>query len=212
MSPLLPPGLTALLEESRGLGFLGPGDVQRHVAHGSAMARVAPSVPRGFLDLGAGGGVPGLIEAFAWPDARGVLLEAQVRRADFLRDAVVRLGLEQRLEVVEGRAELEARDARWRESFDVVTARSFGPPAVTAECAIGFLAPGGHLVVSEPPEARGSTTARWPTEGLASLSLSAAVPVEVDGFSFVVMQRVSAVEGRWPRRIGVPNKRPLWGN
>ena len=52
-----------------------------------------------------------------------------------------------------------------RAAFDLVVARSFGAPAVTAECAVGFLATGGHLAVSEPPEPEAD---RWPPEGLAA--------------------------------------------
>ena len=58
-----------------------------------------------------------------------------------------------------------------RESFDVVVARSFGRPAMTAECAAPFLLRGGHLVVSEPP---GAVEGRWSAEGLAGLGLELA--------------------------------------
>ena len=65
-------------------------------------------------------------------------------------------------------AEDAGRDAEWRGGFDLVTARSFGAPAVVAECGAPFLRVGGRLVVSEPPS-DGPT--RWPVEGLAAVGL-----------------------------------------
>jgi 16S rRNA (guanine527-N7)-methyltransferase len=109
--------------------------------------------------------------------------------------------------VVCARAEEAARAPQWRGSFDVVTARSFGPPAVTAECAVGFLRIGGALLVSEPPDPHPE---RWPADGLARLGLIAE-PVPGTASAHLIRLRTSeAVDPRWPRRVGIPRKRPLW--
>jgi 16S rRNA G527 N7-methylase RsmG len=120
------------------------------------------------LDLGSGGGVPGLVIAAARPEAAVVLLDASERRTDWLRRAVSRLGWTERVRVVTARAEVLGRDASWRSSQDAVVARGFGRPAVTAECAAPFLRIGGRLVVSEPPRVHGD---RWPSAALAELGL-----------------------------------------
>ena len=73
--------------------------------------------------------------AIEWPEATVALLEANGRRAAFLRRAVERLGLGDRVTVLEERAEVCGRDAGLRAGFDGVLARSFGRPAVVAECA-----------------------------------------------------------------------------
>jgi 16S rRNA (guanine527-N7)-methyltransferase len=143
----------------------------------------------------------------AAPETRLVLLDAGERRCRFLRQAVTELGWVDRVEVAEGRAESAAREPALRESFDAVVARSFGPPAVTAECAVGFLRPGGHLVVSEPPG--GGEAARWPAGGLEQLGLGPAGPCGTAEASFMRMEKHRR-EQRWPRRVGVPAKRPLW--
>lgn len=201
-----PPALLAVIEESRRFGFLGPGDLGPQLDHAEGFARAAGVVPGAFLDLGSGGGLPGLVLALCWPAARGVLLDAMVRRTDFLQLAVEQLGLADRIAVVCSRAEDAARtDLRGR--FEVVTARSFGPPAVTAECAAGFLADGGILVVSEPPEGGAD---RWNPDGLALLGFDPAEPLSGEP-RFVRMARRGASADRWPRRVGVPAKRPLWG-
>ncbi|MGH9005022.1 MAG: RsmG family class I SAM-dependent methyltransferase, partial [Acidimicrobiia bacterium] len=129
---------------------------------------MAAGVPEGagrVLDLGSGGGVPGLVLAHELPALRIVLVDAAVRRCRFLREAIADVGLTGQVEVVEERAETAARHPTLRGAFDVVVARSFGAPALTAECAVGFLRLGGSLVVSEPPEASG----RWPPEALDEL-------------------------------------------
>ena len=93
----------------------------------------------------------------------------------------------------------------------MVVARSFGPPAVTAECAVGFLRSGGRLVVSEPPgDAEGDGAAdRWPRSGLEELGYAPPVPASVPGASFVVLEKTRG-DDRWPRRVGIPAKRPVW--
>jgi 16S rRNA (guanine527-N7)-methyltransferase len=162
------------------------------------------------LDLGSGGGLPGLVVATCRPDLDLILVEARQRACRFLREAVVTLDLAQ-VTVVEARAEEAARWADLRETFDAVVARSFGPPAVTAECAVGFLRPGGRLVVSEPPgdEAPEGAVTRWPVPGLEELGFAPPVAGGGPGASFVVLEKTKS-DDRWPRRVGVPAKRPVW--
>ena len=191
------------------MGFLGPGAVTRHIEHSTAMLTCLPHGELRVVDLGSGGGVPGLVMACQRKEITLVLLDSGRRRCAFLRQAVETLGLSGRAEVVEERAESAARSGTLRESADAVVARSFGPPAVTAECAVGFLRVGGQLVVSEPP---GDTLAhRWPPDGLEALGFSPASPCRRDGDegTFVRMVKTRA-DDRWPRRVGIPTKRPWW--
>lgn len=111
--------------------------------------------------------------------------------------------------MVEARAESAARRPDLREQMDSVVARSFGPPAVTAECATGFLRLGGRLVVSEPPGEEAGPTVRWPEEKLDVLGLGPPVPCGGPEGSFVRFEK-RRLDDRWPRRVGVPSKRSLW--
>ena len=199
--------LREVLEEARSQGFLGDGPVEAHVAHARAWAELLEP-PGRFLDLGSGAGVPGLVLALAWPGAEGTLLDSQGRRTAWLASAVERLGLSPRVGIVTARAEEAARDPSLREGFSLVVARSFGSPAVTAECAVGFLHENGRLAVSDPPE--GESVGRWPSEGLAKLGLSGAEVARGPGVTLAVIRRVGELDERWPRRVGVPGKRPLW--
>jgi 16S rRNA (guanine527-N7)-methyltransferase len=162
------------------------------------------------LDLGSGGGLPGLVVATYRPELDLTLVEARQRACRFLREAVATLDLAQ-VTIVEARAEEAARRPDLRETFDAVVARSFGPPAVTAECAVGFLRPGGRLVVSEPPGdgAPERAATRWPAPGLEELGFTSPVAGGAPGASFVVLEKAKS-DDRWPRRVGVPAKRPVW--
>ena len=137
------------MRRAQALGFLGPGPIDAHLDHAAGYVVVDP--PERALDLGSGAGVPGLALAGRWPDSRWMLLDANERRGALLVQAIADLGWVGRVQVVVARAEDAARDSGLRGAFDLVTARSFGPPAVTAECGAPFLSVGGRLVVSEPP-------------------------------------------------------------
>ncbi len=198
--------LTAVLEDSRGFGYLGPGPLAPQIEHARGFASRVKRSPESYLDLGAGGGLPGLALATLWPEATGVLLDAMNRRTEFLREACERMGLGERIRVVCARAEDAARDPALRAHFDLVVARSFGSPAVTAECAAGFLAPHGTLIVSEPPD---DDPQRWPAAGLETLGLTLEESPRPES-RYVVIRRTAAVDERYPRRTGIPRKRPLW--
>lgn len=199
--------LTAVLARSRQLGFLGPGSVVEQRRHAEAFLTAIAPVPDGAVavDLGSGGGVPGLVLAMALPQFRWILLDGMVRRTRFLEEAVAELGVAERVTVLTVRAEEAGRGA-WRGGAGLVVARSFGPPAVVAECAAPLLAVGGQLVVSEPPASDGE---RWPAEELAALGLRLdAVVTGPPGFARIRQDRPAPEDV--PRRVGVPGKRPRW--
>lgn len=159
------------------------------------------------LDLGSGGGLPGLVLARLRPELRWVLLDSQERRVDFLREAIELLGLSGRVTAWRARAEEAGRAPEHRETYDLVTARSFGPPAVTAECGSAFVRVGGRLVVSEPPNS--ADTDRWPATPLLDMALHAQ-RIEVEGFSFAVLEKIDSTPDWVPRRVGRPAKRPYF--
>lgn len=209
--PRLPEDHRALLLEvlgtAKGEGALGPGPVEDHLEHALAWAEILPRPLGRFADLGSGGGVPGLVLALALPECRGALIDARARRCESLERAVSVLGLEDRIEVIQGRAEELGRRPELRGGFDLVVARGFGPPPATAECAAPLLRPGGHLSVSEPPDPRDD---RWPVETMATLGFGPPRLDRVGGSGFMVAELRTACPDRFPRRDGVPEKRPLW--
>ena len=200
-------GLQAVLERSRSLGFLGPGSLRVQADHAAGFAVVVESAPHRLLDLGSGGGVPGLVLALVWPACAVTLLDAGARRCEFLQEAVEDLGWNDRVQVVRARAEEAGRRDDLRGTFDLVVARSFGAPAATAECGSPFLRVGGRLAVSEPPA--GEDRSRWPHGGVSDLGLAEAGEwFEPYHYQAFVQER--PCPDRYPRRVGLPAKRPLF--
>jgi 16S rRNA (guanine527-N7)-methyltransferase len=203
--------LREALERARAAGFLGPGPIEGHLSHSEGFAAAAETAlgrePANFADLGTGGGVPGLVLALRWTGSHGIFIDSNQRRGAALREAVLGLGLENRIEVLEQRAEVVGRPGPYRERFEVVTARSFAGPAVTAEIAAGLATVGGVLVVSEPPA---PAIRRWPPDELAGLGFGPAELVECAQAHFAVVRKFAGAPDRFPRPVGRPAKRPRW--
>jgi len=202
--------LPRVLEESRARGFLGPNAIEPHFTHSLGFAlcweeRIA-APPPSFLDLGSGGGLPGLFLLDRWR-CRAVFTDSMVKRANFLVDVLQWPGAPDNGTVITGRVEETARIPELVEAFDLVTARSFGPPAVTAECGAQFLRIGGLMIVSEPPEDSEST--RWNALILEKLGLVATGRVR-HGAAYQVLVKTHSTPEEYPRSIGTPRKRPLF--
>jgi 16S rRNA (guanine527-N7)-methyltransferase len=221
-------GLLEVLRRARSLGFTGPGEPEEHIDHAMRFVDLAREmiakplhggetplrspdgsptatrirIPRG-IDLGTGGGVPGLVLAVALPWVHWVLVDSMPRRTTILDEAVAQMGMQDRVTVWCGRAEDLGRDPGVRQTADLVVARSFGPPAATAECAAPLLRSGGSLLVSEPPDSEGE---RWPRQSLEELGIE---PVGVNR-GVMVLAKVAETPDRFPRRVGIPAKRPLF--
>ena len=114
---------------------------QRHFPEGIAFAHTLPSAGR-VLDVGSGGGLPGVVVAIARPDLEVHLLEATRKKAEFLDEVVTDLGLT--VTVHHGRAE-ELSIGELGRSFDVVCARAVAPLERLVPWCAPYLRPGGRL-------------------------------------------------------------------
>ncbi len=161
--------LLAALADSQRLGHLGDKQsVAAIVDHAVAFVDALGDVTGTVIDLGSGGGVPGLVLARARPDLRVLLVDRRGARADHLARLVGRLDLPGRVEVLALDAATLPRDRPG--IADAVVARSFGPPATTLRAARPLLRDGGLVVVSEPPRPE---PGRWPAALLDALELIA---------------------------------------
>ena len=217
-----PTPLTQVLLEARAAGFLGPGPIALDLGHAAGFLTLArrlstdgpggtdgPARPR-LLDLGSGGGLPGLVIAAEWPTATVVLLDANERRTDFLRRWVRPAsvwGTGSRWSISGRRP--AAGDPDYRATFEGVVVRSFGAPGVVAECSAPFLRLGGWLIVSEPPGTVKVGGARWPAEAVAQIGLATGEFAR-EGFGYQVLYQREPCPERYPRRNGVPAKSPLF--
>lgn len=162
------------------------------------------------LDIGSGAGLPGLPVEIARPDLHMTLLEATGKKCTFLRETIEALGLEN-ADVVEGRAEEQAHELGLRETFDLVVARAVAPLPVLVEYALPFLRVGGHLAAPKGTGAEREVeeAARALDELGGVVREVVALPVEDVVSTLVLVEKVQPTPERFPRRTGIPSKRPL---
>jgi 16S rRNA (guanine527-N7)-methyltransferase len=188
----------------------------RHVAESLACGRLLDAhglLPDGarVLDLGAGGGLPGIPLRIVWPRIHVTLLESVAKKCRFMEDVALELGLDA-VDVLEGRAEDFARDPAHRGRYDLVVARAVASLPVLVEYALPFLNDGGHLAAIK------GTTALPEIEAAANAlrELGATLhdapvfqPPRGPQQTVVLITKVAETPDRYPRRVGIPTKRPL---
>lgn len=168
----------------------------------------------GWLDLGAGAGVPGIPLAVALPDADVTLLDSAAKKCAFLEEAVAVCGLAGRARVVCARSESYASaGAPGRDAFGLVLARAVAELPVLVELAAPLLAENGVLLASKT---RRALAAEGPDAAAAAArcGLSAESPVlllesPLDDGVCAVFRKVAPTPDWLPRREGRAAKRPL---
>ncbi len=164
---------------------------------------------RKVVDVGSGGGLPGLPLKIARPDLELTLIEADQDKAAFLVHACAQLGLDG-VAVVARRAEDAGHDPLLREAFDVAVARALAPLPVLAELCLGLVRVGGRLL-AQKTESEATTTGERAIEIMGgSLTAVHASPSDARGRgTVVVVEKIRPTPAAYPRRPGVPNRKPL---
>jgi 16S rRNA (guanine527-N7)-methyltransferase len=175
----------------------------KHVGETQALLDAAQP-PHGarVIDVGAGGGVPGMPMAILRPDLRVTLLDSDQRKAAFLThvSGSLRLG---NVEVVCARVEDVARQDGMREAFDLAVSRALAPPPVMCELTLPLVRVGGlagALVSDAAPAADG-------VAGAARVLGGVVLPTAVGGV--LLIRKIASTPERYPRRAGVPLRKPL---
>jgi 16S rRNA (guanine527-N7)-methyltransferase len=179
------PGLTSVEER---------GEARRVHLEGSVAG--LPHIERfsgSIVDVGSGGGSPGLPLAAALPERHVTLLEANARKAAFLERIARSFP---NVSVVRGRAEEQGVD-----SYGVAVARALAPPPVAAEWCLPLVRPGGGVVLYVGPTADVAAVAR------VARHIGGGEPEAVPGA--IVIPKLEATPEGFPRRTGVARKRPL---
>lgn len=195
----------AVLEANRQFNLTGAKTAAEFAPHILDSLSIAPQVRESLVDIGSGGGLP----AIPLGIVTGVpvtMIESTVKKARFLERILDELGL--RGEVIAERAETAGHDSRLREQFATGTARAVSSAPTVVELLLPLIAVGGEAVLQ-----RGVLDERE-RHALsdAALMLGGAVESEsiLDGDRRVVLVRKTApTSARFPRRTGIPEKRPL---
>jgi len=164
------------------------------------------------IDIGSGAGFPGLPIKIVRPALRLTLLEANAKRADFLERLVQRLSLE-RVTVVNDRAEEVAHNPEHREAYELVLARAVAPLPTLVELTLPFLRLGGVLAAPKgsgaPREVREAAAALRACGGHVESIHRLQIPGAETSPTLVIVRKTSDTPQRFPRRTGIPAKRPL---
>jgi 16S rRNA (guanine527-N7)-methyltransferase len=164
------------------------------------------------IDVGTGAGLPGIPLRILLPGIKLTLLEATAKKAKFLYHLTARLGLED-VEVVVGRAEEVAHDAKYREKFSLVLSRAVAPLPTLTELALPFCTVGGKLIAQKKGEIDLELSRASGAITVLGGQLREVKAVALEEFAdkrwLVVIDKVAPTPLEYPRRPGMPKKRPI---
>lgn len=199
------------------LNLIGPVDtgerISRHLLDSMAALCVHTFAPgESVLDLGSGGGLPGISLAITCPQSQFILMDSIEKKTDFLRETAGALNLSH-IEVINCRAEEAGQDAELRERMNTVTVRAVAPLRVLCEYAFPLLQVGGTLIAYKGPKAEEelieARTAIDLLGGAESRIEKINIPFSERIDYMVILQKSEQTPRKYPRRVGKPAKKPL---
>jgi 16S rRNA (guanine527-N7)-methyltransferase len=210
--------LALLLEANRSFNLTAVTDPahawKRHILDSLTLLPLLAELPPGatVIDVGSGGGLPGVPLAVTLPHLHVTLLEATGKKAEFLRRAAAELGLPN-VRVLSQRAERAGQDPQHRERYDAAVARAVGSLAVLAEITIPFVkppaegtSPGRALLIKGQKAAEELDAAK---QALHLLHAVHTGTVETPTGRVVVLEKARKTPRAYPRREGEPKRQPL---
>jgi len=202
-----------LLKEANALARItGPSDAEKiymeHVMDALAALPLLEKFPSaGFVDVGTGGGLPGIVWGICRPDLRGVLVDSVRKKIEIVKDIAEKLGLKN-IEAVHARSENLARESR--ERFEIAAARAVSDAKILAEylsplvkvggIIVAFKGPNVHNELDIPPES-------WHKLGLAAPKIE---PYNTAGknLNLLIWEKLSPCPSKYPRKPGEAKKNP----
>jgi 16S rRNA (guanine527-N7)-methyltransferase len=164
------------------------------------------------IDVGTGAGMPGIPLKILLPGIRLVLLEATAKKAKFLDYLIGKLGLDD-IEIVVGRAEEAAHKVQYREKFDLVISRAVASLPTLAELTLPFCAVGGSFIAQKKRDIAGEVEQSNKAIAILGGKLRGIKAIELIEFDdrrcLVVIDKVKPTPDEYPRRPGMPDKRPI---
>lgn len=191
-----------------------PGQIQqRHFLDGLSCSLVTGDLNgRSLIDVGTGAGFPGLPLKILFPDLRLTLVESVAKKTRFLQAVVVELGLRD-VAIVAERAEILGQDAAYRGQYDWAAARAVAELRVLAEYLLPFCRVGGFVLAQKGENAAAEVAAAKQALAVLGGEVRELVPVNLpqreDTHYLVVVEKTAVTPDIYPRRVGVPAKKPL---
>ena len=167
--------------------------------------------PISLLDIGAGAGFPSLPMKILFPQLEVTIIDSLNKRIQFLHLLAEELGLEG-VHFYHGRAEDFAQDKQFRAQFDLVTARAVARMQVLSELTIPFLKVGGRLIALKASSAEDELNQAKNALSLLFAKVLENVDYQLpngDPRTLTIVEKKKETPNKYPRKAGVPNKRPL---
>lgn len=175
----------------------------------SVCARSEYKTAQSVLDMGTGGGFPGLPLAIFSPEKRFVLVDAVGKKLKAVRDAAERLGLSN-VTAIHARAEDMAREEEHREKYDLVLSRAVANMSTLCEYCLPFAKPGGYFIAYKTRDAGDEISAAERAVSVLGGRIADISPAaEGSGHVLVVVEKLSKTPPAYPRKAGIPGKDPL---
>lgn len=164
------------------------------------------------VDVGSGAGFPGLPLKIAYPQIQLFLLDSQKKRIEFLRKVVRALSLVG-VEIFHERAENFGADRGNRERYDICVSRAVAPLGTLAELCLPLVKVGGNFLALKGPDVEDEVNKAGNAVDILGGEIRCIqkfnLPVSGDGRSIVVIEKSAPTPARYPRKPGIPAKRPL---
>ena len=164
------------------------------------------------IDVGTGAGLPGIPLKILLPGIRLTLLEATAKKAKFLGHLMERLGLDS-VEIVVGRAEEAAHEVQYREKFDLVLSRAVASLPALVELTLPFCTAGGRFVAQKKGDIEQEVKQSYKAIAAMGGRLSEIRLIELEKLDdkryLIIIDKVKSTPAEYPRRPGMPAKRPI---
>ncbi|PXV64537.1 16S rRNA (guanine(527)-N(7))-methyltransferase RsmG [Halanaerobium congolense] len=165
-----------------------------------------------WLDIGTGAGFPGMVLKLFLPGDSFYLLDSSSKKVNFLNQLIYKLGLSG-IDATHGRAEDLAKISEWRGSFDFVCSRAVASLNVLLEYAVPFLKIGGLAYLYKGPEYKTEIEEAKNALDILGAKIKKTIELDVPGLEaeryLIIVEKNNSTEEKYPRRAGIPKKRPL---
>lgn len=164
------------------------------------------------IDVGTGAGFPGIPLKIVFPDMKVTLLDSLQKRVNFLNEVINELGLK-KIEAVHERCEEAGHKNKYREKYDIATARAVAAMPVLCEYCIPFVKPHGHFIAMKGPSAYDEVNTAKNAIGTLGGKLEGIKEIKIMdedlSHNVIIVDKIKNTDKRFPRKAGKVEKNPI---